>query len=60
MLRGATRGAGADGMNTTENRIGGCLSRQQAHTDDGHLARIINFSAKKSASESASEWVMNE
>jgi putative ATP-dependent endonuclease of OLD family len=24
MLRGATRGAGADGMNTTENRIGGC------------------------------------
>jgi hypothetical protein len=24
MLRGATRGAGADGMNTTGNRIGGC------------------------------------
>jgi len=28
MLRGATRGAGADGMNTTENRIGGCLLRE--------------------------------
>ena len=27
MLRGATRGAGAGGMNTTENRIGGCLSK---------------------------------
>jgi hypothetical protein len=25
MLRGATRGAGADGMNTTGNFIGGCL-----------------------------------
>jgi hypothetical protein len=24
MLRGATRGAGADGMNTTEILIGGC------------------------------------
>jgi hypothetical protein len=24
MLRGATRSVGADGMNTTENRIGGC------------------------------------
>jgi hypothetical protein len=65
MLRGATRGAGADGMNTTGNRIGGWLSKKHANINDGwRLARIINFfpkkSAKKSASESASEWVMKE
>ncbi len=43
MLRGATRGAGAGGMNTTIDLIGGCLSRstQIPMTDD--LARIRSY-----------------
>ena len=31
MLRGTTRGAGADGMNTIEYLIGGCQQRVQAN-----------------------------
>jgi hypothetical protein len=32
MLRGATRGAGADGMNTTGNLIGGCWTSDAKHS----------------------------
>jgi len=70
MLRGATRGAGANGMNTTEILIGGCWTSDAKNSyakiwrpalDFGLLTRpILAKTVRFSASESASERVMNE